>query len=262
MAAPSLDYCSLIAADSAAFADAVEAGDRDAPVEHCPGWSLLDLARHLWGVQYFWAEIVARGLTDPDDVAALDETPHPPDDELIAALRPNSEWLVEILRAADPATPCWTWSTQHNVGFVQRHQVQEAAVHRWDAQNAAGAAQPIESAAALDAIEEFLTFSVSTNPAAAPDPPGEPLGAPLVLRATDATGVAGVPAGFTIADGNAPGTVQVSPGVAVTPAGARIVEDTASDVLLWLYQRVALTPTGPESAKDVVSRFRAVCWTD
>jgi hypothetical protein len=56
--------------------------------------------------------------------------------------------------------------------------------------------------------------------------------------------------------------VQVSPGVAVTPAGALIVEGTASDVLLWLYQRVALTPTGPESAKDVVSRFRAVCWTD
>ena len=201
-------------------------------------------------------------FTNPDDVGALDETPHPPDDELIAALRPNSERLVEILRAADPATPCWTWSTQHKVGFVQRHQVQEAAVHRWDAQNAAGAAQPIHSAAAIDAIEESLTFSVEHRPGRGTGPARRTARRASVLRATDATGVAGVPAGFTISDGNAPGTVQVEPGRRGHARGRGDRRGHRFRRAAVAYQRVALTPTGPESAKDVVSRFRAACWTD
>ena len=46
----------------------------------------------------------------------------------------------------------------HSVGFWERMQAIEAAVHRWDAQNAVGAAQPLDAALAADAIGQ--TFEV------------------------------------------------------------------------------------------------------
>jgi uncharacterized protein (TIGR03083 family) len=60
--------------------------------------------------------------------------------------------LQERFRAADPGEPVWTWSADHTVGFWQRMQAIEAAVHRWDAENAVGAAQLLDAALATDAI--------------------------------------------------------------------------------------------------------------
>ena len=62
-----LDHCALIAADSAALADAA-AGNLDAKVENCPEWTVADLVRHVCDVHAFWGQIVERRLADPDDV--------------------------------------------------------------------------------------------------------------------------------------------------------------------------------------------------
>src|SRR5207302_8074600 len=66
--------------------------------------------------------------------------------------------LRELFRAADPGERVWTWSADHTVGFWQRMQAIEAAVHRWDAENAVGVAQPLDPALAADAIGQ--TFEV------------------------------------------------------------------------------------------------------
>jgi hypothetical protein len=47
-------------------------------------------------------------------------------------------------------------------GAVARHQVQEAAIHAFDAQLATGTAQPVPAVAAIDGIAEFISISHGT----------------------------------------------------------------------------------------------------
>src|SRR5690242_20585991 len=125
----SFDPLTLIGAQSLALADAAE-GNFDAPVEHCPDWTVQDLVRHVYGVHSFWGQVVERRLQDPEQVQAPEEVPA---DALLDTFRAGADRFVGVLALADPNAAVWTWSDQHDVAFVVRHQVQEAAVHRWDA---------------------------------------------------------------------------------------------------------------------------------
>ena len=235
-AAADLDPTAQIAADSAALADAA-AGNLGAPVEYCPGWSVEDLVRHVRGVHEFWGQIVARGLADPDEVIRSDR---PASDVLIADFRAGAQRLVDVLRAADPNAEVWTWAPERNAGFVIRHQVQEAAVHRWDAEHATGKSGAVATPAAVDSIEEFLTYSADVSDGAA-------LGAPIAVEATD------VDAAWTIDDG-AGGTIAWRRGRTGTPAA--VLRGSASDLLLWLYGRI---PDNRVASGDtsLITRFRS-----
>ncbi len=216
-------------------------------VPGCPEWTVADLVAHLTEVQWFWATIVEGRLLEPPD-----EDQRPPraaEEELISALTEQTAHLVGALREADPRTPVWTWATQQDVAFVIRHQVQEAAVHHWDAGSATGRTIAIERPVAVDAIEEFLTFSVSSD--ADPADPARPeLAGRFALRCTDG------PEAWTLSDGAAPGTLRFQRGAAPGMPG---VEGTASDLLLWLYRRVDLdTSSIPE---ELVGRFVALTFT-
>jgi uncharacterized protein (TIGR03083 family) len=247
-AAAGLDYTAEIALQSAALADAAD-GNLAAPVEHCPGWTVADLVRHVLGVHWFWAMIAERRPTEPP--ADEDRPEPPPDDELIEAFRAGALRLVEVLRHADPQASCWTWApSQQNIGFIQRHQVQEAAVHRWDAERAAGRSVRLEVPAAVDSVEEFLTFSVAT-PADPSEVPRADLAGSFVLRATDAEAV------WTVTDGPQPSTVGFERG---DRPGLPELAGSASDLLLWLYRRVELPV--PDGAAELIDRFRALTYTD
>ena len=50
----------------------------------------------------------------------------------------------------------WTWTPDHTVGFWSRRMAHEVAVHRWDAQGAAGDPSPIERELAVDGIQEVF----------------------------------------------------------------------------------------------------------
>jgi uncharacterized protein (TIGR03083 family) len=236
-AAAALDPCAQITADSAALADTA-GGNFSAAVVHCPGWTLADLVYHLYGVQYFWRRIVSERL-QPDQI---DYPARPADRALIEAFRAGTEQLVTVLGTADPATPVWTWAPQKDAGFVIRHQVQEAAVHRWDAENAVGVAAPIEPPVAIDSIEEFLTFSTNAD--------ATPLRASVALEATDGDTT------WLIED--APGGLRWRRG---DGASESRLHGTASDLLLWLYGR---TPSDDLVSGDpaVLDRLRAHLSTD
>jgi uncharacterized protein (TIGR03083 family) len=218
---PVIDPCALIAADSAALADAA-VGNVSAPAEHCPGWTVADLVRHVWDVHSFWGQLVERRLDDPDGYQAPTE---PSDDEVIDAFRAGAQRLVQILDTADPTTPVWTWASQKDAGFVIRHQVQEAAVHRWDAEHAAGRDFAIDRDGAADSIEEFLTFSLSKRAKDA-----EPLDVPVTLTATDAA------FSWTLTPGDDHRLAWTRDG----ETAATEVRGTASDILLFLYRRRSL----------------------
>jgi uncharacterized protein (TIGR03083 family) len=247
-AAAGLDYTAEIALQSAALADAAE-HNLAAPVEHCPGWTVADLVTHVLEVHWFWATIAEHRLSEPPPDEAGPARPSEP--ELVDRFRAGALHLVEVLRHADPTDPVWTWApSQRNIGFVQRHQVQEAAVHRWDAEHAAGRTVALDVPLSIDSIEEFLTFSLST-----PDDPADDerpdLDGAFVLRATDAD------AAWTVQDADLPATVRFE-------RGARpelpVIAGTASDMLLWLYRRVQLPV--PAGADELIARFIALTYTD
>jgi uncharacterized protein (TIGR03083 family) len=247
MTLSTFDCIASITEHSAGFADATR-DNLEARVEHCLDWSVADLVWHLTEVHWFWSTIAAEQLSAPPEEGR--RPPRPDDAGLVDTFKVGAVHLVEVLREANQAAPCWTWAGwQQDVAFVTRHQVQEAAVHHWDAVNAAGGSLVLEPDVASDSIDEFLHFSVASD-----DDPDEPTTPPLdgtlAFRASD-TGDA-----WTLTDGK-PGTARVASG---TTDGVPVLEATASELLLWLYGRKVLdTSTVPD---DLVARFRAICFTD
>jgi uncharacterized protein (TIGR03083 family) len=236
---------------SAGFADAAR-GALGARVEHCPEWSVADLVWHLTEVHWFWAKIAAERPSAPPDTA--DRPVRPSDPELVEAFTAGAARLVEVLEAADPAAPCWTWAPQHqHVGFVVRHQVQEAAVHHWDAANAAGAAVVIAPEVAADGVDEFLDVSLDG-----------PFDGALELRAVD-TGdswtvgelVPPGPPSLLVAPG--PVTDPITPGPAVL-APPPVLAATAAELLLWLYGRRTLDTSAVPA--ELLTAFWARLSTD
>ena len=236
-----------IAHYSRVLADAAR-GNLDARVEHCPEWSVADLVHHVTDVHWFWATIAEHRLAQPAD--ASDRPGRAPDDRLVDVFQQGAAKLVRVLADADQTAACWTWAPgQQNVGFITRHQVQEAAVHAFDAVNAAGGTLVIEPGAAADAVDEFLTVSLAEETDVA-EHDLTPLDGTLVLRASD-TGDA-----WTVTDGPVPGAAAMTRGAT---DGAPEVEATASDLLLWLYRR---TSVGTDAPEDLLTRFRGLSSTD
>ncbi|HET7386418.1 MAG TPA: maleylpyruvate isomerase family mycothiol-dependent enzyme [Nocardioidaceae bacterium] len=237
-----------IAKHSAGFAEAAS-GNLGARVEHCPDWDVAALVRHLSEVHWFWATIVDGLLPEPPDESSR---PAPaPDGHLIDSFAEGANHLCKVLGDADQSAHCWTWAGwKQDVDFVARHQVQEAAVHHWDAAHAAGTDITIAPDVAADSIDEFLHFSVASD-----DDPDEPVKPPLkgtlAFRATD-TGD-----GWTLTDGTRPGTARVTTAV---EDGVPVLEATAADLLLWLYGRVELDTSAVGA--DLLARFRDMCFTD
>lgn len=242
------DSTAAITHYSRVLADAAR-GNLDARVEHCPEWSVADLVWHVTEVHWFWRTIAGERLAEPPDESrrparAADA------EQLLADFEAGSRQLVEVLGSADQSASCWTWFPgQQDVGFVTRHQVQEAAVHAWDAVNAVGGTLALDPAAAADAVDEFLTVSLAEEADAA-EHDLTPLEAVLALRATD-TGDA-----WTVTDGPVPGSLAMTRGA---DDGVPSLTGSASDLLLWLYQRATVDGDVPG---DVVARFRALSSTD
>jgi len=244
-----VDCITAITEHSAGFADAVR-GRLDADVEHCPGWTVADLVAHVVDVHWFWATIVEKRLQEPP--AAEERPQRADDDDLVAAFEAGARRLVRVLGEVDQRERLWTWApAQQDAGFVVRHQVQEIAVHHWDAVNATGGTMVLAPEIAADAADEFLHVSVSSD-----DDPAEPVAPALegtvVLRCTDTSDE------WLVSDGAAPGTVGVE---RRTPTNQHpAIEATASDLLLWLYQRVRLDDGNVDPA--LLTRFRRLTFTD
>ena len=145
----------FIGAESAAAAATISPSSLDARVPLCPDWSLTELIWHLGRVQRFWATTVHAGELDPEFPA---EEVGPSDaNALDAWFRASTRELLDALRTVPWDTPAWTWwKEDRTVGAIARHQVQEAAVHRWDAQLAAsGSPVPLPTKLADDGVDEF-----------------------------------------------------------------------------------------------------------
>jgi uncharacterized protein (TIGR03083 family) len=208
--------------ESAQFAAVLDTAPLDARVPGCPDWALRDLALHLSRVQRFWARVVRAGADVQPEFPEAQSAP-PEDFALGAWMRESTADLVGALSTTDPATPAWVWwRDDRTVGAIARHQVQEAAVHRWDAQSAAGDPQPIPQEIADDGVDEFVWVARQMR-----DP------APVVFVATDSG------RSFPVSD---------SPPV-VTVSGS------ASDLVLLLYRRIPVASVSVEGDAAVLDGY-------
>jgi uncharacterized protein (TIGR03083 family) len=231
-------YLDAIATGSSAFYGAAEAAGLEAPVSACPGWTVADLVYHLAEVHHFWGEVAARRLASPD----VDEPARPPDHELVAWGRAEAARLHEVLAAADPATPVWTWAPQKDVGFIVRRMAQETAVHRWDAESTGGEAPPIDAVLAADGIDEFLAFMLADVREGQP-----PLGGSAHLHATD------TPGEWLVREGEE-GSLVVT---AEHAKGDAALRGPASDLLLVLWRRKGLDAIDVLGDQQVAERLIA-----
>lgn len=221
------------------LADAAE-GNFAAEVVCCPGWNVSDLVWHIRGVHFFWGSVVEGLVADPDTVPNLSR----PDSEaeLLADYRQGVDRIASVLGTADQNASIWTWSHQKDVAFVTRHQVQEAAVHRWDAETAAGRVFDVEPDLAADSVDEFLEHS---TPSLNDDI--QPLAGSLHLHATDIEGE------WLIGE-DEEGQLKFERGHHKGDAALRA---SASDLLLMLYRRIGTDRGEILGDAGVVDRFLA-----
>lgn len=155
------DLLRLMDERSTAFQAAVAAAPSlDMQVPSCPEWTLLDLVQHLVEGRHKWAAIVAAGAADAP--AEFSAPAAPREREAVPAwFAASVRELLDALREAGPERGCWTWwgdsQSPQTSGAVARHQLQQLAVHTYDAQATVGTPQPLSSEVALDGVDEFLT---------------------------------------------------------------------------------------------------------
>jgi len=192
-------YLDVLEAEAASFAELVRGADPATPVAGCPGWSLAALTSHLGGIHRWARHAVLVGHGDQ---------PTGPDDpgQLYRWFLEGAADLVQTLRSAEPAQPCWTLAPPNQVSFWMRRQAHETTMHRWDAAVCAGADATIERAVALDGIDEVVNMFVPRQVRL-----GRLPAFPSVLHLVAEGQRFAVSAGAARSPGEPVGTVQASP---------------------------------------------------
>jgi uncharacterized protein (TIGR03083 family) len=254
------DWLELIEERSAALRLAAGAAGPGAGVPGCPDWAVTDLVAHLGEVQRFWAATVTAGpaLRPPGEESVPGHRPPAYDSspagglpaELLDWSEQSTVVLLEALRKAGPDAECWTWWAESGnpatAGTVARHQVQEAAVHARDAQEAAGAAEALPPRLAVDALDEFLHVGFGSMD-------GWPHAPARVALVTDEG-----PAWTLILDSTGASAVRGGPGGG--PGAGAIVSGTASDLLLAFYRRAPLDGAALRLSGDAELVRQLVVW--
>jgi uncharacterized protein (TIGR03083 family) len=153
------EYISAIQRDGSLLAAAAQRAGLDAVVPSCSPWRVRDLLRHQGYVHRWAAEYVAGQheemvpeLTEAEQLGA-----GPDDAGLLGWLQAGWAELVETLRTADPEISCWTFLPAPSpLAFWARRQAHETAIHRVDAELAAGQATPFPADFAADGIDELI----------------------------------------------------------------------------------------------------------
>jgi uncharacterized protein (TIGR03083 family) len=235
------EYVHALRRDGDALA-AAAAGNAEASVPGCPGWSVRDLVVHTGGVHRFWKQIAERRLQDPRDVDRASTEPGHGD--LLAWFRDGVARLADVLEHADGSILVWGWSAQKNIAFIQRRMPQETAVHRWDAESATESEQRIEPELARDGIDAFLDVFMPAEESSF-DGHGET----IHLHQTDGGGEWVLELG--------PERVEVERG---HRKGDAAVRGTGSDLLLMLWRRIPLSSR--EVIGDAALLERFIAWVD
>ena len=150
------DYVDAIRSDGDALAVAAARAGVGVPVPSCPLWSVADLLGHIGRIHRWVAELVVDRASERGPHWSENEPPPPA--ARVDWFSEGVAMLADALADAGPSVEMWSWTPEATSGFWARRQANETAVHRYDAQLAAGEIQPVAQALAVDGIDEFLTL--------------------------------------------------------------------------------------------------------
>jgi uncharacterized protein (TIGR03083 family) len=257
-----MDYDGHFSREVAAFeaAGRTAAGCDAAPVvPSCPGWVVTDLILHLGMVHrsvsrvigeqmqqpprrddWLWLGLAEewRGWLPPGRAPRLSAVPA----GLLDWFRDGAADLQERFRTTRPDDRVWTWSADHSVGFWQRMQAIEAAVHRWDAENAVGAAGPLDAALAADAVGQTFEALAPMRRRVGKAPPGH--GERFFFQRTDGPGSWAVRFdGDSVLLGAPDGHYDIQ------------ISGAASDLALFLWQRAVTGKLDIQGDASLLNRY-------
>ncbi|MGP9022692.1 maleylpyruvate isomerase family mycothiol-dependent enzyme [Streptomyces sp. BR1] len=234
-------------------------GEQTPLVPSCPGWSLSDLVMHLGSVHRYVIRVIEeRAPSQPDstDLAFLrfpgdaKGWPHPEQAPNRGPLPPGLlDWFADgaarlerLFATRDPREEVWTWSTEQTVGFWQRIQAIEAAVHRWDAENTVGKPGPVDTLLAVDAVTHTFRVMAPFRRAVQQAPRGS--GERMRFRQSDGAGI-----WIIQFEGD---EVLVNEGTACCDVE---LTATASDLMLFLWQRVPADHLEVRGDRSLLDRY-------
>jgi uncharacterized protein (TIGR03083 family) len=211
------EHITAVGQEAKLFAEAAKQTGLDVDIKTCPGWNMRDLVRHLSEIHLWAAARVAKRAANlwPDDISEhTDSWPDlavfwPEDDELVDWYLKTNANLVETLESAPLDLDCPTFLPAPSpLAMWARRQAHETAVHRFDAENAAGIASVFDPIFAADGIDEMLA-------AFAPRATAFPveITKTMVVHATDTDDrwrVTLEPEGITTVRGDGPADVTLS----------------------------------------------------
>lgn len=177
-------HITAIGDDGKLFAEAAEYGELDTAVPACPGWDTRELVRHLGMIHLWAAGHVAFPNEEPDyeseeeELAAIAEnwpelgTFWPNDGDLVDWYRRTNANLIETLESASPTVGAWTFLEAPSPRAMwARRQAHEIAIHRFDAQEAAGLPSEFDPAFAADGVDEIVVAFATRKPEFPTDQP-------------------------------------------------------------------------------------------
>lgn len=220
-----MDHARGLTRQNDLLADLLSGADLERAVATCPGWSLLQVLKHV-GRGHRWAvQIIREQASEPRDPRQVPDG-RPPDDQAgaITWLRASAAQVLTDAAAA-PGGEVWTFTGPKPPLWWVRRRLHEATVHRADVALALGTAYEIAPEVAADGVEELLqrlTVTAPTDPGSAPLEPG----VGLAIESTD-TDQAWLLLGTTTG-------LDLTPG---TTGGNTTLVGTAADLLLALTRR-------------------------
>ncbi|MEV7415353.1 maleylpyruvate isomerase family mycothiol-dependent enzyme [Streptomyces sp. NPDC089919] len=238
------DHRAAVAAETHRLADLIRGADLTAAVPGCPGWTLLDLTRHVGAVQRWFSVLLEQRVQERPTSRDVDL-------RLPAEESGYPDWLAEgaavaagAFDAVDPDAPMWVWGADGHARFWARRMYFETLLHRTDAERALGLGSELDPASAHDGVDEFLVNLPFAGPFAPKVANLRGTGEVIRFESTDTAGrwpVALGPDGFGLLaeDEDRAGA-----------AAAATVRAPAADLLLLLYGRLDRTAAAVRTEGD------------
>ncbi|MFI6293408.1 maleylpyruvate isomerase family mycothiol-dependent enzyme [Nonomuraea sp. NPDC050790] len=243
------------------------AGREAPPVPSCAGWTMSDLVMHLAGVHRVVTAVIEERLAQAPDPSGLAHL-LPSDTEgwplsgrapslgvlpvgLVDWFAEGAAVLEEVFVRTPPDTRVWTWSAEQTAGFWARMQMIEAAVHRWDAENALGEPGDMDAELAADAVAQTFEVMVPGRRALK----GAPAGAGETFRFVCDEGSWTVRfEGDRLVRGGSPDMGLSGPDGEVSGPGVE-VSGTASQLMLFLWQRIPAERLAVSGDRGLLDRY-------
>ena len=222
----SSDHIKTLADAAARMTEVLTNTPLDAPVPSCPDWVVRDLVQHLGGVHHWATAFVSSGRLDPiRDSLETQVGGWPPDTDLVTWFQLGAERLVEALSTAPEDLDCWTFlDAPTPLRHWGRRQAHETAIHRVDAELAAGVAPAqFDPMFAADGIDELLCAFITRSRRG----PRAPTPRVLAIEATDTD------QGWTVYFDQISSTTERS----VQPSADTVVRAPAGNLYRWVWNR-------------------------